>query len=166
MIFSGWRAASHPAPYLPPCSSSAQNDKSKSSRSSTPFLRRILLAINCAVSSALQSDAPRPYTLPLATVALNGGYVHFVSSSIGTTSKCAMNMSPACPDRPRTRATMFPRPGADSMISLSTPSAPNQSLMYSQTAVSLPVGMNPVLTDGMRTRSCSNRTMSSCASST
>ena len=77
-----------------------------------------------------------------------------------------MNMRPGAPERPFRLAMMLPLPGADSSVSLSTPSSASQSRMYSQTAVSFPVGMNPVLTDGMRTRSCSRRTMSSHAAST
>ena len=61
---------------------------------------------------------------------------------------------------------MLPRPGADSMVSLSIPSSASQFSMYRHSSVSLPVGMKPVLTVGMRTMSCSSFTISSRISST
>ena len=75
-------------------------------------------------------------------------------------------MRPAFPELPSSLAMKLPRPGADSMISDSMPSSASHSFMYSQTSVSLPVGMNPVFTVGMRTKSCSNDTISSRSSST
>ena len=83
------------------------------------------------------------------------------SSSTGTTSVWDMNMRPALPDLPSTLAIKLPRLGADSRISDSTPSWANQSRANSQTGVSSPVGMNPVLTDGIRTRACSSAMISS-----
>ena len=124
------------------------------------------MATSWQVSSALQSVAPRPKTRPSATVALNGGKRHFSSSSTGTTSRWDMNISPALPDVPSSRAIRLPRPGADSMVSLAMPSAASQRSMYWHSSVSLPVGIKPVLTVGMRTMSCSSCTISSRISST
>ena len=87
-------------------------------------------------------------------------------SSTGTTSLWDMNRRPALPERPSIRLSRLPRLGADSRISDSMPSSASQSLAYSATGVSSPVGMAPVLTEGMRTRACSRATMSSTAAST
>ena len=77
-----------------------------------------------------------------------------------------MNISPAWPELPSSRAMILPRPGADSMVSLSIPSSASHFSMYRHSSVSLPVGMKPVLTVGMRTMSCSSATISSRISST
>ena len=111
------------------------------------------MAMTWAASSPLQSEAPRPYIRPSYICALNGGNFHFSSSSTGTTSVWDMNMSLASELRPSIRDTMLPRSGVRPRISDSMPSSARKSLMYSQTGVSSPVGMNPVFTDGILTRS-------------
>ena len=123
------------------------------------------MAISCAVSSALQSEEPLPYTRPSETVAANGGNFHLLSSSTGTTSVWDMNMRPASPEEPSSLAIRLPRPGTRSRISLSMQSSASQSRANSHTGVSLPVGMRPELTEGIRTRACSNSTISSRAES-
>ena len=124
------------------------------------------MAIIWAVSNPLQSDAPLPKTRPSAIVALKGGNRHLDLSSTGTTSVWDINISPALPDRPSMRAIKLPLSGSRPRISDSMPSSASQSLAYSATAVSFPVGMNPVFTEGIRTRACSNAKMSSSAAST
>ena len=97
------------------------------------------MAIICAASRPLQSEAPRPYTRPSATVAPKGGKFHLASSSTGTTSVWDMNMRPARPVLPSIRAMMFPRSGWAPRTSEGTPSSASQSPTSSQTWVSLPV---------------------------
>ena len=82
------------------------------------------------------------------------------ASSTGTTSVWDMNISRASGFLPSIRAMMLPRSGTRLKTSEDMPSSASQSRMYSHTAVSSPVGMNPVLTDGMRTRSHSRATIS------
>ena len=124
------------------------------------------MAMSWQVSRALQSDAPRPNTLPSATIALNGGNRHFSSSSTGTTSRWDININPAFPELPSSRAIKLPRSGADSIVSDAIPSSASHFSIYRQASVSFPVGIVPVFTVGIRTKSCSNATISSRISST
>ena len=62
-------------------------------------------------------------------------------------------MRPGLPLAPSSPESRFPRPGADSSISAEMPSRASRSRAYSHTGVSLPVGMYPVFTEGMLTRS-------------
>ena len=93
--------------------------------------------------------------------ALNGGCFHLPSSSTGTTSVWDMNIRPVLPERPSSLATRFPRRGADSSISDGMPSSARRCWTTSHTAVSLPVGMTPLFTEGIRTSSCSKAMISS-----
>ena len=114
----------------------------------------------------MQSEAPRPNIRSPWMVALKGGNCHLVSSSTGTTSVWDMNIRPALPERPSTRAMRLPRLGADSSISEETPSWARKSRASSQTGVSSPVGMAPVFTEGIRTNDCSRAIISSRDAST
>ena len=76
-----------------------------------------------------------------------------------------MNKSPSLPEVPSMLAIIFPLFGDDSRISDSIPALDNQSDMYLQTGVSSPVGINPVLTEGIRTKACSKAIRSPSKSS-
>src|SRR6478609_10858239 len=83
-------------------------------------------------------------------VAENGSMVH-LSRSTPTTSRWPISSSGFFLPLPFSRATILPRPGADSKICAGIPSAASTPLMYSAARVSLPGGLLvSILTSSLR----------------
>src|SRR5205807_1413521 len=87
--------------------------------------------------------------------------VHCASSPAGTTSVCEASTSPVLPPVPPKVANRLPRSGTRALISAAIPAAARVVLRYSAAAVSLPVGITPVLVVSIRTRPRASATISS-----